>query len=168
MAPGTTRTADIDRSRLSDGIFLLVGCTCDGNNNSDPLRHHDLAAGNRDRRCEHGSGFADQLGLIRRLARIPELLFDAAIDRISNRRWRNCPCLLLSSLQSRLAGASLGKTSATREEPWRPNHRDRFGARTFGAILDQSGVRCSGRELSWKHWIWKELPRKALRPMGCH
>src|SRR6516225_2909212 len=101
MAPGPTRTADIDRPRLSNGIFLLVGCACDGNDNSDPLCHHDLAAGNRDRRCEHGSGFADQaLGLISQLARIPELLFDAAIDRISNRRWRNCPCLLLSSLQS--------------------------------------------------------------------
>src|SRR5262249_60987160 len=105
MAPGPTRTADIDRSRLSDGIFLLVGCTCDDNDNSDPLCHHDIAAGNRDRRCEHGSSFADQaLGLISQLARIPKLLFDAAIDRISNRRWRNCPCLLLSSLQSRLAG----------------------------------------------------------------
>src|ERR1700756_3024285 len=106
MAPGPTRTADIDRSRLSDGIFLLVGCACDGNDNSDPLCHHDIAAGNRDRRCEHGSGFADQaLCLISQLARAPELLFDAAIDRISNRRWRNCPCLLLSSLQSRLARA---------------------------------------------------------------
>src|SRR6516164_11491406 len=115
MAPGPTRTADIDRSRLSDGIFLLVECACDGHDNSDPVCNHDIAAGNRDRRCEHGSGFADQaLGLISQLARIPQLLFDAAIDRISNRRWRNRPCLLLSSLQSRLAGAGLGKTSVTR------------------------------------------------------
>src|ERR1700746_2235761 len=112
MAPGPTRTADIDRSRLSDGIFLPVRCACEGKENSDPLCHHDLAAGNRNRRCEHGSGFADQaLGLISQLARIPELLFDAAIDRISNRRWRNCPCLLLSSLQSRLAGGRPQKAS---------------------------------------------------------
>src|ERR1700745_3540494 len=140
MAPGPTRTADIDRSRLSDGIFLLVGCACDGNDNSDPLCHHDIAAGNRDRRCEHGSGFADQaLGFISQLARIPELLFDAAIDRISNRRWRNSPCLLLSSLQSRLAGSSLGKTSVTREKPWRANHCDRFGARSFVGNFGPSG-----------------------------
>src|ERR1700746_733623 len=140
MAPGPTRTADIDRSRLSDGIFLLVGCACDGDDNSDPLCHHDIAADNRDRRCEHGSGFADQaLGLISQLARFPELLFDAAIDRISNRRWQNCPCLLLSSLQSGLAGASLGKASVTREKPWRANPRDRFGASFFGVILSHAG-----------------------------
>src|ERR1700751_8008 len=140
MAPGPTRTADIDRSRLSDGIFIVVGCASDGNDNSDPLCHHDIAAGNRDRRCEHGSGFADQaLGLISQLAGIPELLFYAAIDRISNWRWRNCPCLLLPSLQPRLAGASLGKTSVTPEKPLGANHRDPFCARSFGATLAQSG-----------------------------
>src|SRR5215831_16192625 len=30
MAPGPVRNTDTDRSRLSDGIFLLVGCACDG------------------------------------------------------------------------------------------------------------------------------------------
>src|SRR6476469_6636479 len=49
MAPGPPRTADIDRSRLSNGMFLLVGRECDGNDNSDPLCHHDIAAGNRER-----------------------------------------------------------------------------------------------------------------------
>ena len=85
MAPGLVRNTDTDRSRLSDGIFLLVGCACVGNNRSAALCHNDLAAGNRDRRCEHGSGFADQaFGSIRQLAKIPKLLFDAATDRISD------------------------------------------------------------------------------------
>src|SRR6266446_3487552 len=144
MAPGPVRNTDTDRPRLSDGIFLVVGCACVGNNRSAALCHNDLAAGNRDRRCEHGSGFADQaFGSIRQLAKIPKLLFDAATDRISDQQRRHRPRLLLSSVQSGLAGASFGKTSLAREEPWRADHRDRFGAQFFGTILDQSGIRCS-------------------------
>src|SRR5262245_65412322 len=50
MAPGPTRTADIERARLSDGIFLLVGCACDGNDNSDSLCYRDVDDDNRARR----------------------------------------------------------------------------------------------------------------------
>jgi hypothetical protein len=47
---------DTNRSRLSDGIFLLVGCTCVDNDRCAALRHHGLAGYNCDRRREHGRG----------------------------------------------------------------------------------------------------------------
>ena len=108
------------------------------------------------------------LGSARQLSKIPKLLLQAATDRISDQRRRYRPRLLLPSLQSGLAGARFGKTSLAREEPWRADHRDRFGSRSFRAILDQPGLWPSRRELSWKLRVRQEIPGKALWPVGRH
>src|SRR5262245_14387435 len=143
VASGPVRNTDADRSRLSDGIFLAVVCLCVGNKGGRTLCHDERTTGDRDRRPENGGGDPDQVcGCARHLPGSAKLLFHAKTDRISDKRWRYRPRLLLPSLQSRLAGAVFGKTSITCEEPWRSDHRDRLGTQSVGAVLDQPWLRC--------------------------
>src|SRR5262249_46542860 len=158
---------DVDCSRLSDGIFLAVVRLCVGNEGGSTLCHDELATGDRDRRPENGGGDADQVcGCARHLPNSPKLLFHAETDRISGKRWPSRPRRTFTSLQSRPARAAFGKTSITCEEPWRSDHRDRLGTQSFRAVLDHPWLRCTRRELSWKHRVWQEIPGKAPRPVG--
>jgi glucose-1-phosphate adenylyltransferase len=74
------------RQHVEQRADVTIGCLeMPRSNRCAALCHNDLAASNRDRRCEHRSGFADQaFGSIRQLAKIAELLFGAATDRISD------------------------------------------------------------------------------------
>src|SRR5262249_24009978 len=144
VVSGPVGYTDADRSRVTDGIFLAVVRLCVGNEGGRTICHNELATGDRDRRPENGGGDADQVcGCAWHLPCSPKLLFHAETDRISDKRWRYRPRLLLSSLQSRLAGAVFGKTSITCEEPRRSDHCDRLGPQSFCAVLDQSWLRCT-------------------------
>src|SRR5262245_20293352 len=143
VASGPVGYYDADCSRLSDRILLAVVRLRDGNEGNRTLCHDERATGDRDGRPENGGGDADQVcGCARNLPCNPKLLFHAETDRISDKRWRYRPRLLLSSLQSRLAGAVFGKASITGEEPWRSDHRDRLGTQSVCAVLDQPWLRC--------------------------